>query len=248
MYRAVILSLSLAACAAAPPSTPGTDTGYARVYPYVVPVAPADTAFVDVSGVGVVMVEPDRAKISFAVESEGETAQEAVRENADRMRATIDALERAVTDLDIRTNGYNVQPRYRRANAPGGERQIVGYTAVNHIEVTATHIEDVGMLIDVATGAGANRVASLVFTSSDIEAARREALRLAIEDARSQAETMAAALGIPLGAPLEVRGNNQQRQPDSNLRVMSMEVATPISAGDQAVRATVTIRFRLGTR
>ncbi len=248
MYRSVILSLSLAACAAAPPGAPGSDTGPVRVYPYVVPVIVADTGFVDVSGVGVVMVEPDRAKISFAVESEGGTAQEAVRANADLMTATLAALNGAAADLDIHTNGYNVQPRYRRPNPQSGEMEIAGYTTVNHIVVTANRIEEVGMLIDVATGAGANRVASLVFTSSNIEAARREALTLAIADARAQAETMANALGLPLGPPLEVRGNNQQRQQDPPFRAMAMEVATPISAGDQAVRATVSIRFRLGAR
>lgn len=255
MYRVVALSLSLAACAAASPATPaaalsaspGSDSGHTRVDPTAAPVATADTGFVDVSGMGVVMVEPDRATISFAVESEGATAQEAVRDNADRMTATLEALNGAAPDLDIRTNGYDVQPRYRRTNSQSGEREIAGYSAVNHIEVTSNRIEEVGMLIDLATGAGANRIASLVFISSDIEAARQEALRLAIADARRQAETMANALGLPLGAPLEVRGNNQQRQPTSNIRSMSMEAATPIVAGDQAVRATVNIRFRLGT-
>jgi hypothetical protein len=244
----MVLSLSIAACAAAPPTRPLPDTSSGRIYPYVVPVAAADTGFVDVSGVGVVMVEPDRAKISFAVESEGETAQESVRDNATRMTDVIEALEEAAPGLDLSTNGYNVQPRYRRVTREGGEREISGYTTVNHIEVTTDHIEEVGTLIDIATGAGANRVASLVFMSSDIEAARQEALRLAVLDAQRQAETMASALGLALGPPLEVRGNNQHRQQDSNIRAMSLEAATPIAAGDQAVRANVTIRFRLGSQ
>jgi uncharacterized protein len=248
MYRVAILSLSLAACAATPSGEPHSNFGSERVYRYVVPVAAADSGFVDVTGTGVVMVEPDRARISFAVETEGETAREAVRENADRMRATIDALEGAEADLEIRTNGYSVQPRYRRANREGGEMMISGYTTVNHIEVTTHRVADVGLIIDRAAGAGVNRVASLVFMSSEVEAARTEALRLAILDARHQAETMASALGIPLGPPLEVRANNPRRQQDSNLRALAMEVSTPIAAGDQAVRANVTIRFRLGAR
>jgi uncharacterized protein YggE len=97
MYRVAILSLSLAACAATPSGEPHSNFGSERVYRYVVPVAAADSGFVDVTGTGVVMVEPDRA------------------------RATIDALEGAEADLEIRTNGYSVQPRYRRANREGGE-------------------------------------------------------------------------------------------------------------------------------
>ncbi len=246
MYGVVILTLATAACAAAPASGPGSDRGNARIYPYVVPVAAADTGFVDVSGVGVVMVEPDRAKISFAVETEGETAQESVRANADLMTSAITALEGASTDVELQTNGYSVQHRYRRVNRESGEMQIAGYTTINHIEVTTERISDVGLIIDIATGAGANRVASLVFMASDVEAARAEALRMAIVDARQQAETMASALGLPLGPPLEVRGSNQQRQQDANIRTMAMEAATPIAAGDQAIRANVTIRFRLG--
>jgi uncharacterized protein len=246
MYRVFILSLSAAACAAAPASGPGPRMGNARIYPYLVPVVAADTGFVDVSGVGVVMVQPDRAKISFAVETEGPTARASVRENADRMRSTIDALEAALANLDVQTNGYSVQPRYRRVNRDTGEMEISGYTTLNHIEVTTVRVADVGLVIDVATGAGANRVASLVFMSSDIESARQEALRLAILDARRQAETMASALGLTLGPPVEVRGNNQQRRQDENIRAMSLDAATPIAAGDQAVRASVSIRFLLG--
>ena len=216
--------------------------------------APPDAStrsFIEVSGAGVVTVAPDRARISFAVETQADAAAAASTQNADQMDAVVRALRGlGVRGLTVETFGYALRPDYApRPNDPGRGRLIVGYTAQNNIRVTLGDIEAVGRVMDAAIQAGANRVSSLAFEASDTEAARHDALTLAVARARREAETMAAALGRELGEPLEVRGGAELPSPQfrSAQPMMAMEAAdTPIEAGDLTVTATVFIRFALG--
>jgi uncharacterized protein len=251
--RAVFLTFALAACGSAPAGSveaPAEGARAPRIYPYFVSndqLAPADSAgFLEVSGTGQVAVEPGRAEISFTVETEAPRAQDAVRENADLMSAIMAALREERTGLDLETHGYDLQPRYRRAQRSDDAPKIVGYTARNQLRVSSDDVDSIGELIDVATGAGANRVASLRFLPVDVEAARLEALARAVASAQREAETIAAALGVPLGPPLEVRGRAETPQPRVFRQRAALEAATPVEASTQIVRATVTIRYRLG--
>ena len=211
------------------------------------------SAYIEVSGTGSVSVAPDRAQASFAVETQARTAGEASSANAARMETVVSALRNAGMDgLDIETFGYSLRPDYVTVER-GGERlrEIGGYTALNNIRARIDDVDGVGRLIDAAVGAGANRVSSLAFEASDTEDARLEALAQAVRRATAEAEAIALALGRDLGAPLEVRGGAESPtpRPMAMAAMASMEMAradTPVEAGEQTVRASVTIRFALG--
>jgi uncharacterized protein YggE len=157
-----------------------------------------------------------------------------------------------VSGLDLETMGFNLQPQYERSS--GEVPRIRAYRAVNNVSVTVNDIESVGAVIDAATGAGANRVASLRFDARDTQEARLEALGIATEEARRQAEVLAAALGYRLGPPLEVHGNAQSPMPPPMpmmrgalaYETQSAGPTTPVETGDQTVSASVTIKYRLG--
>jgi hypothetical protein len=214
------------------------------------PSVDPDTGFIQVSGNADVSVPVDRAHVLFAVETEAPDARTAVEQNATSMDAVLTALRGLdVEGLDLETTGFDLQPQYERGQ--GEVPRIRAYRARNHVSVTVDDVEAVGRVLDTATGAGANRVASLRFEARDTEAARLEALRLAMQEARQQAEVMAEALGLPLGPPLEVHGGAQRPQPPMPLAMARMEMAqtapsTPVEAGDQTVSASVTIKYRLG--
>lgn len=207
---------------------------------------------VEVSGMGTVAVAPDRAVVSFAVETRDERAGAAAAANAAAMNAVISALRAAdLEGLTIETFGYALQPEYvMRQQGTERVRVIEGYMALNNIRVGVSDVDAAGAVIDAAIEAGANRVAGLSFVASDTEAARREALTQAVERARAEAATMAAALGHELGAVLEVRGGAAQPRPQSDVMLMRAEAAapTPIEASDQLVTASVSIKFALGPR
>jgi uncharacterized protein YggE len=92
-------------------------------------------------------------------------------------------------------------------------------------------------------------VVGIGFLAENTGEAEREALALAVQNAREQAETIARALGHELGVALEVRGGAQRPVPGMAFRGVAMEMQaapTPIESSDQTVSASVTIRFALG--
>lgn len=250
------LAVLVAASCAARPAGAGSDAGAPLDHVYVYEVAgeveragaAADTlSTLQVSGSAQVEVEADEAQVTFAVETEAGTAEEASRRNAERMEAVLTALrETAVPGLELDTHGYSLQPRYRRPDATG-LREIDGYRATNMVVATVSDVSGVGSLIDAGVGAGANRVASLSFRASDTEAARLQALREAVDRARSEAEAIAGAMGVSLGRVLEVTGGADPITPMPRFRAEAMvqDASTPIEPGSQTVSASVTVRYAL---
>jgi uncharacterized protein YggE len=215
--------------------------------------SPNPVPYIQVSGTGQVFVPSDRARLNFAVVTEATTAAEATTQNATRMEATIRALRgTGAAGLQIESWGYDLQPRYstQPPNQPDQTPRIVGYRASNNVRVTVDDVTAVGRLIDAGVTGGANRVTSLNFEARNTDAARAEALRRAVQNARSQAEAMAAAMGVPLGPALEVTGGADHFYPPPMpyMRAMDMQAAppTPIEAAEQSVSAQVTIKYRLG--
>ncbi len=217
--------------------------------PALAQASPHEPPTLVVNGIGQVEVAPDRARIAFAVETEAESAREAGEANARLMDRVVEAVRGIeAPGLRVETSGYVLTPRYRTAREEG-IREIAGYTARNHVQVLVDDVEPVGRIVDVALETGANRVAGLQFEIRDPEPHRREALRLAVERARSEAEVMAAALGVRLGGPIHVQGGAETPFPrGTQLRMDAMVMAeaaptTPVEAGMQTVSANVSIRF-----
>jgi uncharacterized protein YggE len=214
--------------------------------------SPESPPFIQVSGYAQVFVPSDRARLNFAVVTEAPTAAEAAAQNSTQMEAAIRALRSTgAAGLQIESWGYDLQPRYARQTTPDQPPRIVGYQATNNIRVTVDDVSAVGALIDAGVSGGANRVTSLQFEARNTDAARAEALRQAVQNARSQAEAMASALGVPLGPALEVQGGAQFPVPPPMpyMREMAMDMQaapTPIEPAEQGISAQVTIKYRLG--
>lgn len=248
------IALALAACASPPAQgRAGAATTIGTVAPNVYEVVPEQVAqepqtpFVEVSGSATVQVAADQAEVSFAVETRAPDASEASAANATLMTRVLAAIRGAsLPGLEVETFGYSLQPQY--ATDDQRVRSIAGYAAFNTVRATIDDVNQVGRLIDVAIGAGANRVASIAFVASDPEPARAEALAQAVSNARAQAEVMARQLGFELGPPLEIRGGADRPIPYAMeaMRASQVADATPIEAGEQSVSANVTVRFALG--
>jgi uncharacterized protein YggE len=207
-----------------------------------------ESGWIQVSGVGSVQVEPDRARVSFAVETRAEMADRAASANADAMDAVLRAIRASgLEGVVLQTFGYSLQPEYA-TNNNRRTREIVAYTALNNVRATMEEVDQVGRAIDVAIAAGANRVLGISFFASDTEDAHAEALAEAVRSAREQARVIAESLGYRLGRPLEInRGGQTSRTLGVVMsRSLVQEAATPIEAGEQTVTESVSIRFALG--
>ncbi len=240
-----------------PPSAGGgDDPGRSRIYRVAPgqgarPPAPDTSGTLQVSATGEVEVEPDRARVAFAVETEAETAEAAAAENARRMDRVHRALRGTeLPGLRLETFGYALQPRYARRTRTDEPPRIVGYRVLNHVRAIVDEVDGVGALIDAGNGAGANRIRSLDFEVSDTGEPRLEALRRAVAKARREAEAIATAMGAELGPALEVRAGSDEPRPLRYPVPAPQELArdaptTPVEAGTRTVSATVTILYRL---
>lgn len=217
---------------------------------------PTEPHTLTVSGTGTVERTPDRAVLRFAVENLAPTADAAARSNAAAMDAVITALRRiGLSDDQIRTVGYRLDPEYDYSRDPGprrpGEDHLIGFRARNTVLAMVDDVSRVGAAIDAAIGAGANRVDGLSFQLRDAESARLEALERAVAAARTEAETIARALGRTLGPAISVSSAGMPAAPARFAmdRAIAAEAAiappTPIEPGSLTVHATVTIIYRL---
>ena len=202
---------------------------------------------------GEVKVVPDRANIQISVQTRGVTAAAAAAENARKQKGVMDALRALGVDAkDIATSGYNVYPEQRYE--PNKEPVIVGYNVINTLAVELKSISMVGPAIDAALDKGANLINSLQFFASNTEAARQEAIAMAVRKARSDADAAAKAAGGSITGVLEITvGSYYAPVPrPMELRVKgaiaSQAADTPISAGDQTVAVDVTTRWQFSAK
>jgi len=204
-----------------------------------------------VQGTGQAKLAPDQASISLSVMSQGQSAQEVQAENARKMQAVTEAVKAlGVEDRFIRTSGISLQPQYDYKN---GERKLKGYAANNTIRVDVKELAKVGRVIDSALRAGAGKVDSLEFSLNAPERLEQMALRNAVADARSKAETIASALGKSIVGLKQVSESNSGYMTRSYAMPMlaaaktngEAAAETPVSPGELELSATVQIEFVL---
>lgn len=197
---------------------------------------------VTAGGEGVRLVAPDQVTIILGVMTRAKTAAQAGAANAERMTALVAALKRVgLDDKEISTAYYSVHGEMWRTEAE------TVYVANNSVKVQTRKLNRLATIIDAALQAGANQVHSMQYDLADRGPATREALALAVRNARLQAEAMAAAAGGQLGALEELTTEPAQFVPVMARTEMAMtakDVATPITPGEVSVTATVRARWR----
>jgi uncharacterized protein len=194
---------------------------------------------------------PDRAFVTLATETRGPKPADAQRQNADAMSRVQAAVKNAKIPADaVRTLGFNLQEEFDWVN---GKRVSRGYTVSNSIEVRVDDLETLGALMDAAVQAGATGVTGVRFDLKDRAAAEREALRLAVTDARARADAAASGAGSRVVGVVRIEEAGAPRLPPP-MPVMRMSAAaapaqeTPVSPGQIEIEASVTLTATLEGR
>ena len=209
------------------------------------PVA-ADTPVVVSSGEGVVKRAPDRAWFDVTAESRAKSPREAQKLNADAMSAVLQKLKGAgLKDDAIQTRGYDLQPEYDYNN---GRQTLRGYLARNTMEVRVDELSRVGDLLDLVVGAGATSVGGVRFDLKDRTGAERDALKLAVEDARRRADAAASGAGMSVQRIVRIEEQRAVVRPPVQMMMaerasvaMAQSAPPPVAPGELEVRATVTL-------
>jgi uncharacterized protein YggE len=123
--------------------------------------------------------------------------------------------------------------------------------ARNTVEVRVDDITRVGEILELAVGSGATTVGGVRFDIKDQAKLEREALRLAVADARGNADAMAAGAGRTVDRIVRIEEQGIAAPPIP-LRMMREAAqvsdaagAPPISAGQMEIRAQVTVTATL---
>jgi uncharacterized protein len=197
------------------------------------------------SGQGVVFAVPDRAWITISAESRAPSPREAQRLNAEAMRPVQDKLRAAGVPAEaIRTMAYDVQYEWDFVN---GKRVGRGYVARNTIEVRIDAIDRVGEYLEIAVGSGATSLGGIRFDMKEQAKLEREALRLAVADARLKAEAAAAGAGRAIERILRIdeQGGVAPPVPVRFMREAAQsaaaDAAPPIATGQMEIRARVSV-------
>ena len=208
----------------------------------------ADTA-ITVSGTGNTYVAADTAVISLGVNARDKDvlkAQAAVNEAIAAVRAALE--EKGVAKEDINTDYINIYAIYDYQN---DMEQIVAYNANSTLAIRVTDMESVGSLIDTAFTAGANTLNGIDFSASDTAAARAEALKAAVADAKAKAEALAEAAGLKVKELKAIEeGGTYSYANSRGFETKEMAAAgdygTVVQSARLVVSATITVTYEAG--
>ncbi|KAK0331674.1 hypothetical protein LTR94_027966, partial [Friedmanniomyces endolithicus] len=198
----------------------------------------------NLSAYGEVKAAPDMATITFGVQTEAATAQQAMRDNATRMTEVMTALRRAgISERDIQTSGLNLSAQYDYVqNEPP---KLRGYQAVNRVTVVINDLTKVGTTADAVVAAGVNQIDGISFGLKDPTAAENQARQSAVRALQAKAQLYAQSLGVQLSGIRNLTEGGgyapQPPQPMYAVRAMAMrDESTPVSAGELSIRVDIT--------
>lgn len=224
---------------------------------------------ITVYGSGEVRAVPDVASASFRVTKTGKTSREALDKSTKVATALVSGMkELGVESRDLRTSGFSVDPQYRYDNGKNGRSSppvIVGYEVGSTLTVRIRDIGRLDEVLDRAVSLGATTSGGVSFDIDDPARLRIEARRKAMEDAKANAEALAEVAGVSLGKAVRIDLDREAASlPPSyyqdaysqyyamaqqmNQAALPARPAVPVEAGDQTVRAAVTVVFAIGGR
>ncbi len=201
---------------------------------------------ITVSGTAQVLAEPDVARITAGLTTEGATAKAALAANSEAMRKVVTEVKaQAIEPRDIQTSSFNVEPVtvYPKEGQPP---RISGYRVSNQITVTVRALDNLGSVLDRLVTAGANQVHGLSFEVSKADELKDEARKQAVANALRRARLLAAAAGAEVGRVVQIAEDVEGGPPQPMLRAKAMSAgAVPIERGTQALEARVTATWEL---
>jgi uncharacterized protein YggE len=221
-----------------------TACGPTTVYSQAAP----QTRTLTVTGSGMVTLTPDMAYVSIGVHTQDASASAAINANNARAEAVIRAIRGfGVEERDIQTTNFSIypQPVYDENYNQIG----VTYVVDNTVYVTVRDLEVLGDLLDASIRAGANTISGITFDVSDRSQALSQARLAAVENARRQADELAAATGVTIGEvqTISYYDSTPLTYTDyaRNVPMAEMAASVPVQAGTLQITTTVTIVYEI---
>jgi uncharacterized protein YggE len=232
------------ALSAGPAFDPWGSLGIAATLSAQTPVDPQLPSIVT-NGEAVVRRAPDQAFVTAAVDTRARQPREAQRLNAEIMAAVQQKVVGAgIPKEAVRTLGYTIR---QEVDVVNGRRVPRDFVARNAVEIRVDAVERTGDVIDLVVQAGATGVSHVRFDLRDRSAAEREALRLAVVDARARADAAASGAGRVVDRVLRIDDTRppviypQREAMMMRSAAQDQPVETPVEPGAIEIRAHVVL-------
>ncbi|MGE3956940.1 MAG: SIMPL domain-containing protein [Vicinamibacterales bacterium] len=187
-----------------------------------------------------VSVPAYKARLTVGAVARSDKAKEAGIKVAAVVNAVRDALGKIGIDpSSLSSAGYSVGQ-----DETEGARQPKAYSASSLLSVELLNLDQLGAVVDTALNAGATEVSEIRFLPRDADAARAQALDLAVAQARRDAEALAKAAGGQLGALLSVSTDRGVPALYETITVGRGATSTSIPPPEVRVSASVRTQWR----
>lgn len=207
---------------------------------------------ISVSGTAEVLVPPDEAVLTVAVDSKDRDLNVARTQNDGRVRKLVAlAKEAGVEEKHIQTSALTMEPEYSEEKIP----KFLDFKVSQTLVVELLDLSKYDNLMTNVLHAGVNRVDELQFIVAEPRKYRDEARSKALTAAHEKAVAMAAALGQTIGKPLEINEGddlepgfgraNAYVQARGGLGLGPQQEEAAVASGQVAIRASVKVTFQL---
>jgi len=212
---------------------------------------------VNVQGNAVVKAMPDLISIYFNIETKGNTSAEAASANSKILDNLTEALIRlGFAEEEIQTENFNVYPNTYWDGKKQREEGFVAHHSLK-FELSSDEFNQISEVIDAGVNAGAGiGYINFELSRESQNKYKAEALKLAAEDARIKAESVAEGFGKSVGKLISVSINDFGYYPwnvytsvakgYAEEDVMQVrEIAANIQPTEEEINAVVTALYKL---
>ncbi|MCG9970070.1 SIMPL domain-containing protein [Christiangramia crocea] len=201
---------------------------------------------VNVTGEGIVKVEPDEVLIKSRIEHEGPSAASVKQKNDEVVDMVIKYLKsQNIEEKDIQTDYVNLNKRYDY------NEKTYSYVANQAISISLHEIKDYEKIMKGLLENGLNRIDGIQFKSSEMEKYEKEARKKAVLDAKNTAVELASPLGQEIGKAVSI----SEMEYNSVQPLYRMEEAVEMSQakggqqtiapGEMEIKIRVNVSFEL---
>lgn len=212
-------------------------------------------------GTAEVSAIPDIATVSFTIRESAAAIKDAQTKVTTKETVALAFLEKSgIAKKDIKTESYNSYPKYDygtpcysgmtipcRQDSP----TIVGYEVSEYVSVKVRDLTKAGEVLNGVGAAGVSEISGPNFSIENEDSLKEQARKMAIDEAKAKAETLADDLGVRLVRIVNFSENGNYPIYSKSLMVAdgretSVSSPTPaLPTGENKITSTVTITYEI---
>jgi uncharacterized protein len=194
---------------------------------------------------------PDYVTVQVGISNRASSPTAALDQNSAVARKIIDFSKSfGIPERDIQTQSINLAPAYKSVRDPSGamRQEPDGYNASNMVRVKLGDLSRLGAFMRQVLDQGATNIASVHFGLQNPEKLSDEAQAKAVEDAMRQAQVLAQAAKVKLGAIRDIARpprNLFGADGEADMPARAAKIDVPVEVGTIRISAEVEITWAI---